>query len=586
MRIPVAWRSGPLAVRSFQLLAGGQFTSTIGDYCYAVALPWLVLSNHGSAILLGTVLACYGVPRMVFIPIGGVLADRIGPRTVMLMADAARCVLVAALAVLAARHTASLAALGPLAALIGAGEGLFLPASFALMPSLLDEEQLAAGNAISTAAVQAGSLLGPALGGALVAVTHASTWAFAIDAASFAVSALTLALIPARAASGSVADAAAGAGGAGGEAGAGAGAGPANGTSADTATGAHAGEGGRGGGVLALLRTSRVLQVLLLVVIAANLASGGEGDVALPALAHARFGAAGYGALLACFAAGGVIGTLAAARTGGLRTPAIFATAMFLVDGTAIALTPYLGGEAGAAAALFVVGATNGLGNVIFLTAMQKWAPPALLGRIMSAIFLCAFGSFPLSVAIAGVLVRHIGPALFFPVAGALVVVTMLVALTQREFREFGAARSGSDDDTPGLLEEERAIVGNTTDRSGLRRQLILRQRWAHANKRPTGGRRRAERPLASSGRRVVLPAGPPGSSRVRRAIGRPCGGCRSGTTRRSSPRRAGRRGSWAPRDRWSRRGGRSRRTGSCPCASARRGSAAPGCGRGRGRSG
>jgi hypothetical protein len=44
--------SGPLAVRSFRLLAGGQFTSTIGDYCYAVALPWLVLSTHGGVILL------------------------------------------------------------------------------------------------------------------------------------------------------------------------------------------------------------------------------------------------------------------------------------------------------------------------------------------------------------------------------------------------------------------------------------------------------------------------------------------------------------------------------------------------------
>jgi len=200
MRTLAAWRSGPLAMPSFRLLTGGQFTSTIGDYCYAVALPWLVLSSHGGAILLGTVLACYGVPRMVLIPVGGVLADKVGPRTVMLIADAGRCVVVAAMAVLAARHTASLTALGPAAALIGAGEGLFIPASFSLMPSLLSEERLAAGNAISNAAVQAGSLLGPALGGALVATTRASTWAFVIDAASFAVSALTLALIPRRAA--------------------------------------------------------------------------------------------------------------------------------------------------------------------------------------------------------------------------------------------------------------------------------------------------------------------------------------------------------------------------------------------------
>jgi len=206
-RVAAAWRSGPLAVRSFRLLAGGQLASTIGDYCYAVALPWLVLSSHGGVILLGTVLACYGVTRTVLIPLGGVLADKVGPRTVMLLADAVRCVLVAVLALLAARHDTSLAALGPIAALIGAGEGLFLPASYAIMPSLLDGERLGAGNAISTAAVQAGSLLGPALGGALVATTGSSTGAFAIDAASFAVSALSLGLIPRQPASGSVAGA-------------------------------------------------------------------------------------------------------------------------------------------------------------------------------------------------------------------------------------------------------------------------------------------------------------------------------------------------------------------------------------------
>jgi hypothetical protein len=407
-----ALRSGPLAVRSFRLLAGGQFTSTIGDFCYAVALPWLVLSTHGGVVLLGTVLACYGVPRTVLIPVGGILADKVGPRTLMLAADAARGVLVAVLAVLAARHVASLAALGPIAALIGAGEGLFLPASYAIMPSLLDGEQLTAGNAISTAAVQAGSLLGPALGGALVAATHTSTAAFAVDAASFAVSALTLSLIPPRAAGGSVAAAEAG----------------------------TAGTGTAGkDGVLALLRRSRSLQVILVVVVAANLALGGMGEVALPSLAHARFGAAGYGALLACFAAGGVIGTLAAARAGGLKKPAMFASAVFLVEAVAIGLTPYLGGEAGAAAALFVSGAGNGLGNVIFLTVLQKWVSPGLLGRVMGTIMLCAFGSFPLSVAISGVLVRHLGPSLFFPVAGGLVAVAMLGGLTQREFRDFGS---------------------------------------------------------------------------------------------------------------------------------------------------
>jgi MFS family permease len=493
-RVAAAWRSGPLAVRSFRLLAGGQLASTIGDYCYAVALPWLVLSSHGGVILLGTVLACYGVTRTVLIPLGGVLADKVGPRTVMLLADAVRCVLVAVLALLAARHDTSLAALGPIAALIGAGEGLFLPASYAIMPSLLDGERLGAGNAISTAAVQAGSLLGPALGGALVATTGSSTGAFAIDAASFAVSALSLGLIPRQPASGSVAGADApetiGVGEAAEE---GEGEGEGGGTARDedradgvgdrTARNGDAGDGGGdrgarngdagdgggdrvvrdgvagggGGGVLALLRRSRALQVILVVAVAANLTSGGMGDVALPALAHARFGAAGYGALLACLAAGGVIGTLGATRTGKLRAPAIFAVAVFLVFAVAIGLVPYIG-EAGAAAVLLVAGACNGLGNVTLLTVLQKRVPSALLGRMMGAVMLCAFGSFPLSVAVSGVLVRHLGPTPFFPIAGGVVALAMLWGVSQREFRMFGTTRgAGEEAETSAQPAERRS---------------------------------------------------------------------------------------------------------------------------------
>ena len=192
-RLRAAFSSGPLAVRDFRLFGIGQLTSTAGDYCYAVALPWLVLSGHGGTVLLGTVLACYGVPRTVLIPLGGVLADRISARTVMLIADSVRCILVAVLALVAAEGLVSIAFLGPVAALIGAGEGVFLPASAAIMPSLLPAESLQEGNGLSAAMIQVGSLLGPVLGGILVTLggsgTTGSAVAFAVDAATFAVSA-------------------------------------------------------------------------------------------------------------------------------------------------------------------------------------------------------------------------------------------------------------------------------------------------------------------------------------------------------------------------------------------------------------
>jgi MFS family permease len=423
-RMTAAWRSGPLAVRNFQLLTAGQLASTVGDYCYAVALPWLVLSTHGGPVLLGTVLACYGVPRTVLIPVGGVLTDKLGARALMLIADIVRCVLVAVMALLATRNVASLAALGPLAALIGAGEGLFVPASYTIMPALLESGQLAAGNAVSQAAIRAGSLVGPALGGALVA-TVGSAPAFAVDAGSFAVSALTLALISRRRAE--VAGAAAGVA-----------AEPAPSPSPSPAPAPSPSGRLR---VQDLLRRSRAMQVFIMVTIVANLAGGGLVGVALPSLAHARYGAAGYGALLACVAAGGLVGTLLAARSGGLRKPTIVAALAFVLQAAVMCLVPYAG-EAGAAAALFVFGACNGLGNVIFFTAGQRWTPQYLLGRIMGLMMMCTLGAYPASVALTGILVHHLGPALFFPIAGAVTGAAFLGGLSQREYRDFGSVQA------------------------------------------------------------------------------------------------------------------------------------------------
>lgn len=434
-RLQAAWSAGPLANSDFRLLSAGQLTSTIGDFCYAVALPWLILSTHGGPVLLGTVLACYGVPRTVLIPVGGILADNLGPRTVMLAADAGRCVLVAVLAVLAARGTDSLALLGPVAAVLGAGEGVFLPASFTIMPAIVEPVQLQAGNALSSAIVQIGSLAGPVLGGLLVS-TAGPAPAFAVDAASFAISAAALALISARRRPATRA-----------QPGAPDGESPADrAESGETpAAPAPAADSGQHAApsMWSLLRRARLLQIIVMVCVAANLTFGGTFEVALPALAHARFGAAGYGAMIACAGAGAVIGTLAAARASGLRRPALAVCSAYLLEAAAVSGVPFLGGLAGAAAAIALFGICNGFGNIVVITLLQQWAPGQLLGRVMSLVMLAAMGTFPASVAVSGVLVRHLGPAPFFPVAGIVLAVAILGALTQREFRDFGVVAAG-----------------------------------------------------------------------------------------------------------------------------------------------
>jgi hypothetical protein len=79
-------------------------------------------------------------------------------------------------------------------------------------------------------------------------------------------------------------------------------------------------------------------------------------------------------------------------------------------------------------------------GNVIIITLLQQWAPPQLLGRVMSLVMLASMGAFPASVALSGLVVRHIGPAPFFPAAGAILALAVLLAATQRQFRDFGAS--------------------------------------------------------------------------------------------------------------------------------------------------
>jgi MFS family permease len=180
-----------------------------------------------------------------------------------------------------------------------------------------------------------------------------------------------------------------------------------------------------------------VLQAIVLIAVLANFVISGAFEVALPALAHARFGADGYGALIACFGAGSLAGTLTAARLS-LRRPALGACASYLVGSVAIAFLPFLGGLPGAAVAAVIFGATGNFGNVIVITLLQQWAPARLLGRVMSLLMLASIGAFPASVALSGLIVRSIGPAPFFPAAGVVLAIAVMLAALVREFRRFG----------------------------------------------------------------------------------------------------------------------------------------------------
>jgi predicted MFS family arabinose efflux permease len=322
---------------------------------------------------------------------------------------------------------------------LGAGEGLFLPGSFAIVPVLLPDEDLQSGNALASGWTQLATLAGPAIGGVLVALLGPSP-AFALDAASFVVSALMLARL--RAAQR-----------------------PAVSGAAAAASSPAAGRGPGTPTLRGLLRSERVLQVALLITIAANLGSGGVSEVALPALAHGPLhaGAAGYGGLIAAFGAGALLGTLAAGRARRARRPAIVASFAFFAEAVFEAVVPYLGGTLAAGAALAAFGMLNGFGNVLMITTFQRWAPPAALGRLTGLLMLCSFGVFPVSVALGALVVHDLSPAPFFPLAAAAVAIAIVTGLSQRSWRDFGAVtRPASRQKTPC-----RASLAQTTASGG-----------------------------------------------------------------------------------------------------------------------
>lgn len=128
----------------------------MGDACYAVGLPWYVLSVHGGIAILGTVLVTYGVPRTGLIAVGGWASDRWGSQAVMMASDMARAVGVAALAAASGMGPARSCVLIPIAVVLGAGEGLFLPASYSVLPSLVPDGVLQAASALASGGTHSG----------------------------------------------------------------------------------------------------------------------------------------------------------------------------------------------------------------------------------------------------------------------------------------------------------------------------------------------------------------------------------------------------------------------------------------------
>jgi MFS family permease len=187
----------PLKGRVFRLLFTGRTLSGVGDAVVPAALAIAITRATGSASALALVLACAMLPRLVLLPVGGVVADRFDARKVALTTDLVRCAAQLFVGLELIGGAPRLADIAIAEVIGGTASAFAMPTAAPLISGAVDAGGLLRANALMASAASATRLAGPAVAGALI-FTAGPGWAFVLDAASFAASASLLAAIRIR----------------------------------------------------------------------------------------------------------------------------------------------------------------------------------------------------------------------------------------------------------------------------------------------------------------------------------------------------------------------------------------------------
>lgn len=172
----------------FRRLWIAQAISSVGDRIVLVALALYVTEQTGSTSSVGLVLAAHALPLVGFLLLGGVWADRLPRKRILVTTDLIRAGLHALLALLIFAGTAEVWMVMAIEALFGAAEAFFRPAVTGIVPQTVPEEYIQEANALIAVSRTGAEFAGPALATALV-VGAGAGWAFTVDAATFVVSA-------------------------------------------------------------------------------------------------------------------------------------------------------------------------------------------------------------------------------------------------------------------------------------------------------------------------------------------------------------------------------------------------------------
>jgi MFS family permease len=391
---------GALAGRNFRLLLACDVVSTLGSAVALVAVPFAVLSIGGTAADVGYVTAAGMLPVIVFLLLGGVIADRLPRQQVVTGANVLQALAQAASAALVLAGQAHVWELMALIAVHGVGLGFYFPASVGLLPQTVPEQHRAQANAMDRIGRNAALITGSALGGVLVGVAGPG-WGLVVDAASYAIAALLRIgmRIPA-------------------------------GPRGEPSRMVH--ELREGWREFASRRWlwAIVLEFSLLVAV-----WDGATEVLGPVVAHDQLGGAhSWGIVLAAQSAGAVLGGLAMIRfrprrmllIGSLSTAPTSALLFTLAVPLAV---PVL------AVAAFAAGACIEVFEVNWATAMQQEIPPAALSRVSSYDALGSWGLAPVGTVLAGPLALALGTPAVLAMGGVLIVLLTAAVLCVPEVR-------------------------------------------------------------------------------------------------------------------------------------------------------
>jgi len=387
-------RLGPLQERNFRRLWVGQTTSAVGDSLSLVAVTFAVLAVHGSAAELGFVLAANMVPRVVFLLVGGVWADRLPRRSLMVAADAVRAAAQLGLAIAVLTGGADLWVFIAASIASGAASAFFMPAATGLIPQAVSEQRLQQGNALLNLSQSTAFMVGPIVSGLLVAAVGAG-WVFAIDSATFAVSAGSLLLLRLRPVPPAV----------------------------------------RRPFVAELADGWR--EVVARRWLVASLAAFTFGNLAYaalfglgPVLMDRQFnGAADWGLLMGCFGFGGLLGGAIALRWRPTR-PLLATFGVLLAAPVALLLLASAPPLAVLAGGMVVLATATAIANTLWHTTLQQQVPAESISRVSSYDWMVSLLIFPVGSALAGPFAdaASVGSALllFAIVAGAPVALVLL----------------------------------------------------------------------------------------------------------------------------------------------------------------